>query len=46
MKKRFTPQELAEMDLQAYLDSESDDEKQGAEDLKALVAGSDSERFF
>ena len=46
MKKRFTPQELAEMDLQAYLDSESDDEKQGAEDLKALVAGSDSEGFF
>jgi len=46
MKKRFTPQELAEMDLQAYLDSESDDEKQGAEDLKALVAGSDSEGFL
>jgi len=46
MKKRFTPQELAEMDLQAYLDSDSDDEQQGAEDLKALVAGSDSEGFF
>lgn len=47
MKKRFTPQELAEMDLQAYLDSDSDDEGlQGAEDLKALVAGSDSEGFF
>ena len=46
MKKRFTPQELAEMDLQAYLDSESDDEQQGAEDLKALVAGSDSEGDF
>lgn len=46
MKKRFTPQELAEMDLQAYLDSESDDAQEGAEDLKALVAGSDSEGFF
>eukprot|EP00438_Fugacium_kawagutii_P023738 Skav231427 [mRNA] locus=scaffold330:142952:146208:+ [translate_table: standard] len=46
MKKRFTPQEMAEMDLQAYLDSESDDAQEGAEDLKALVAGSDSEGFF
>ncbi|CAK9003331.1 unnamed protein product [Durusdinium trenchii] len=43
MKKRFTPQEMAEMDLQAYLASSSDEEKEGAGDLKALVAGSDSE---
>ena len=31
------------MDLQAYLASSSDEEKEGVEDLKALVAGSDSE---
>ena len=41
MKKRFSAQELAEMDLQAYLASSSEEEGDASE-LKALV-GSDSE---
>lgn len=41
MKKRFSPQELAEMDLQAYLASSSEEEGDVGE-LKALVP-SDSE---
>ena len=46
MKKRFSPAELADMDLRDYLASSSDEsEAKGAaaQELKALVANSDSD---
>jgi hypothetical protein len=53
MRKRFTPQELEQMDLDAYLASTSgeDDDGEGAEELKKLVRGTagsddDDDGFF
>ena len=46
MKKRFSPAELADMDLRDYLASSSDESEakgEAAKELKALVANSDSE---
>ncbi|CAE8682360.1 unnamed protein product [Polarella glacialis] len=50
MRKKFTPKEIAEMDLSTYLASDSDDEEEaagdgGADALRALVGGSDSDNF-
>lgn len=47
MKKRFTPQELEKMDLDAYLASTSgeDSDGAGAEALKSLVQGAGADGF-
>lgn len=46
MRKRFSPQELEQMDLDAYLASSSDDDedaKKSANDLRKLLKGGDGE---
>eukprot|EP00931_Biecheleriopsis_adriatica_P009593 TRINITY_DN110661_c0_g1_i1.p1 TRINITY_DN110661_c0_g1~~TRINITY_DN110661_c0_g1_i1.p1 ORF type:complete len:704 (-),score=218.30 TRINITY_DN110661_c0_g1_i1:13-2085(-) len=46
MRKKFSVNELADLDLKAYLASSSEEEAgEAADDLRALVAGSDSDAF-